>query len=116
MTLRLTALLSLAVLLTACSGADTTILDPAAATAAPVDPQKVRIFLDASRAPGKYVEVAKVSAHGDTGDGEDKLLGIMRKKAAKVGANGLIILNTETQPGWPSGRIEISGLAIRYSE
>ena len=43
-------------------------------------------------------------------------MGMMRKKAAKVGANGLIILKSATRAGWPSGRIEISGLAIHYSE
>jgi hypothetical protein len=55
-------------------------------------PDGVQIFTSADRVPGQYQEVALLSSKGESGlTDERQMLTSQRKKAAQLGANGLII-------------------------
>ena len=56
------------------------------------DPYEVRVFLSADEVPGEYERIALVTARSDAGwTDEADLIRAMRKRAARLGANGLIV-------------------------
>jgi hypothetical protein len=58
----------------------------------PVPWDRVIIYRTADQVPGKYEEVALITASGDSmWTGEEEMYQEMRKKAGKLGANALIL-------------------------
>ena len=58
----------------------------------PVDPTAVIIYRTADQVPRRYDEVALLNATGSTGFTDEKgMLEAMKKRAAKIGANGVIL-------------------------
>lgn len=89
--LRLVAVCVLLVTLTGCVSASATRLGKAAIRPA-IDPETVVIYRTADQVPGRYDEVALLNAEGDhTFAKEERLYSKMRKKAASLGANALIL-------------------------
>ena len=94
-------LLLLALLSTAgaCVSTNATILNPSPVKRAVVQPDQVRIYRTAAQVVGKYEEVALLNSTGSTGfTSEAVMMKSMRKKAADVGANGIIMGNID-EPG-----------------
>lgn len=88
---RLLVLSALLVALTGCVSASATRLGKAAIRPA-VDPETVVIYRTADQVPGRYDEVALLNAEGDyTIAKEERIYAKMRKKAATLGANALIL-------------------------
>ena len=57
-----------------------------------VHPLEVRIFLYEDEVPGDYERIALVTAKSDASwADEDDLIRAMRRRAAKLGANGLVL-------------------------
>ncbi len=64
----------------------------------PVQPSQIAIYRTAAQVPGKYEEVALLTAEGDyAGTTEGQMYEKMRAAAAKQGANG-IILDSVSEP------------------
>jgi hypothetical protein len=58
----------------------------------PLDPTTVVIYRTANQVPRRYDEVALLNATGSTGFTDEKgMLEAMKKRAAKIGANGVIL-------------------------
>ena len=56
------------------------------------DPYEVRVFLSEDEVPGDYERIALVTARSDSEwTDEADLIRAMRKRAARLGANGLIV-------------------------
>jgi hypothetical protein len=74
-----------------------------------VCPDGVQIFMTADRVPGDYQEVALLSSKGESSwTDQRQMLNSQRRKAAELGANGLILQGTsEPNPG-----TEIIGAAL----
>lgn len=88
---RLVALCALLATLTACVSASATRLGKSAIRPA-IDPETVVIYRTADQVSGRYDEVALLNAEGDhTFAKEERLYNKMRKKAADLGANALIL-------------------------
>ena len=80
-----------AVLSTACVYTGATVLDSSAQHPA-ICPEAVRLFTGADKVPGEYGEVAVLTSKGDVDlTSEEGMVKSQRKKAAKLGANGLIL-------------------------
>ena len=57
-----------------------------------VTPHEVRVFLDEDHVPGEYERIALVTARSDASwSDEADLIRAMRKRAATLGANGIIL-------------------------
>jgi hypothetical protein len=78
---------------TACVRVSTTRLTSAGASV-PVD--SVRVF--ATQSPGEYTELAVLRAHRFLAR-DAKVLDALRSRAARLGANGLLLLNTRGAGG-----------------
>ena len=64
----------------------------------PVPDDQVVIYRTADKVPGKYEEIAVIHSKGEAGwTDEEQLYKAMRKKAGKLGANG-IILDSLSEP------------------
>jgi hypothetical protein len=75
----------------ACVSTNAVKLNPSVVRA-PVCPNAVEIFTDASRVPTEYVEVAVLNSKGESSyTSEQGMYESQRKKAAQLGANGLIL-------------------------
>jgi hypothetical protein len=82
---------------TACVRTNTTVLD-AAKIREPIDPNDVVIYTTAGKVPGDYEEIALLNSKADSAStSEAQMFKSMRKKAAKVGANA-IILDAVSEP------------------
>lgn len=80
------------ILLAGCVSTNATMLGSATAVRPKLAPTEVRIYRTADQVKSKYEEVALINAAGQAGStNEAKMLDAMRKKAAEVGANGLIL-------------------------
>jgi hypothetical protein len=90
--MRALVLLALGVSLTsACVYTGATLMNSTASHSA-VCPEGVRLFTGADRVPGEYEEVAVLTSHGDADmTSEEGMIKSQRKKAAALGANGLIL-------------------------
>ncbi|MEI6614793.1 MAG: hypothetical protein WCL37_07835, partial [Chrysiogenales bacterium] len=81
----------------ACVHTNTTVLN-AANIREPIDPVDVIIYTTASRVPGDYEEIALLNSKADSASSnEAQMFKSMRKKAAKLGANA-IILDAVSEP------------------
>jgi hypothetical protein len=88
---------ALLVAVVGCVHTNSTILSTEARPA--LDPSAVALYTSADKVPGKYDEVALIDSKGDDmWVSEHKMLESIRKEAAKVGANG-VILQAESEPG-----------------
>ena len=83
------AALLLPLLASACVRISTTRLGEPASPELPVD--AVRVF--ATNAPANYTEVAVLKSHRFFAN-DSKVLDALREQAAKLGANGVLLLNT----------------------
>jgi len=64
----------------------------------PIDPDDVVIYTTASKVPGEYEEIALLNSKADSAStSEAQMFKSMRKKAAKLGANA-IILDAVSEP------------------
>jgi hypothetical protein len=81
----------------ACVRTNTTVLDQSKIRE-PIDPNDVVIYTTASKVPGDYEEIALLNSKADSAStSEAQMFKSMRKKAAKVGANA-IILDAVSEP------------------
>ncbi|MCX6555589.1 MAG: hypothetical protein NTZ12_11365 [Candidatus Aminicenantes bacterium] len=81
----------------ACVHTNTTILDPEKVRE-PIDPDDVIIYTTAAKVPGDYEEIALLNSKADSAStSEAQMFKSMRKKAAKIGANA-IILDAVSEP------------------
>ena len=88
---RLPLLLPIVFLLSACVSTNAVQLNPGVARA-PVCPNAVQIFTSADRVGKPYVEIAVLNSKGESQwTDERKMFESQRNKAAKMGANGLIM-------------------------
>ena len=91
------AALGLMLLLSACVQTNAVRLGAAPARP-PVPEAQVVVYRSASQIPGRYEEVALLNSTGEaTWTNEEKMYNSMRKKAAKLGANG-IVLDAMSEP------------------
>lgn len=89
----------------------------------PIDPDRVAVFVSSSDAPAKYTKIASLQTKGDHGLSRSALIKSMKKEAAKLGANG-VILGEEREASTGSqiaaallltqANDEIDAIAIRY--
>ncbi len=92
--------------LSACVSTNATMLGGAKPDE-PIDPQTVVIYRTAAQAPVGYREVALIHATADSGfSDERRLYDAMRREAARIGANGVLL------DGGSSQSAEISSRAI----
>jgi hypothetical protein len=87
------ALLSLiaAILVAACTTTNAVLLG-GSGTYPELNPAEVRVFLRERDVPAEYERIALVTAKSDAGwSDETDLIRAMRKRAAKLGANAIII-------------------------
>lgn len=114
-----------ALLLIGCVAAQTTMLDPTKQYA-PIDPTKVRVFLDEKDIPGEYTKVAVIHAQGESSwTNENKMIAKAREKAAAIGANGIMVTHLEEPSSGAKVAAAIFGvgatrrgeiIAIRFDE
>lgn len=87
--MRLAPLLAVAIL--ACVHTNAAVLDPSLKLE-PVCPDGVQVFTDTSKVGKPYREVALLNSKGDNNmTTESGMINSQRKKAAKLGANGIIL-------------------------
>jgi hypothetical protein len=89
----LVAIFALALASTACVRVSTTRIAPAQRS---VDADSVRVF--ATQSPGEYTELAVLRARRFLVS-DSRVLTALRKRAAQLGANGLLLLNTRGSGG-----------------
>ena len=95
--LRTAAALALTLTLAACVTTNAVRLG-SGPVRAPVADSTVAIYRTADQVPGKYEEVALLNSKGESGwTDEAKMFRSMQKKAAELGANG-IILDAVSEP------------------
>ncbi len=83
--------------LVACVSTNVAVLDPSIRLA-PICPAGVELFTSADRVDAPFREVALLNSTGESGStSEQGMYDSMRRKAAEVGANG-IILGSITEP------------------
>ena len=93
--MRLLALPCLAALATGCIHTNASVLDPTVSFQKTCS-NAVQVFTTAERVPSPYREVALLNSKGESSWTDEKgMLGSQRKKAAEVGANGLILGETK---------------------
>lgn len=81
----------LAVALVGCVSTNAALLDPSLKLA-PVCPDGVMVFTDSSKVGKPYTEVAVLNSRGDNDmTSEGGMINSQRKKAAELGANGIIL-------------------------
>jgi hypothetical protein len=72
----------------------------------PLTPEEVTIYLSEEDIPGEYEKIAILTAKGSSGmTNEDQMYEALRKKAAKIGANGILYQKIEE----PSQGAKIAG-------
>jgi hypothetical protein len=99
------------ILLTSCVSVNAVKLDPNTKLP-PVPPDQVVIYRTADQVPGKYIEIALLHATGDSlWTNEEQMYNSLRKKAGKLGANG-IILDAMSEP---SAGAKIAGAFLGIS-
>ena len=102
-----------ALTLTACVNVSATRLS-GGQTLAPLAASEVTIYRSRDLVPGKYREIALLEADGDGASTRERdFYESMRKKAAKLGANGLI-LERGLEPS-PTVKIAAALLDVQYT-
>lgn len=65
----------------------------------PVHPEEVTIYLDEEDIPGEYEKMALINARGDYSTTDERaMFKAVRKRAAKLGANGVLVRRVK-EPG-----------------
>ncbi len=78
----------------------------------PIEPDDVVIYMSEDDIPGDYEKVAIIHAQGETDfTNESQMLKAMRKRAAKVGANGVLLPAIDE----PSTGAKIAGAVLGVS-
>ena len=99
-------------ILSSCVSTNATMLGTATMHRAAVPVQAVKLYRSADQVPGKYEEIALLHSQGpSTTTNEPQMLESMQKKAAELGANG-VILDALTEP---SAGAKIAGAFLGYS-
>jgi hypothetical protein len=76
--------------LTGCVQTQATML--ASETYAPTNEAEVTIYLSEADIPGEFIKIAIISAQGESGwTNENQMYNAARKRAAKIGAHGVLI-------------------------
>jgi hypothetical protein len=89
---RLIAFVLPALLLTACVRTNATLLGSATAPRPALLPSQVQVYRTADKVGAPFEEVALLNARGEaTWTDEAKMVESLRKKAAQLGANGIIL-------------------------
>ncbi len=79
----------------ACVSTNATVLDPTLKLARSC-PDGVRLFTTPARVPSTYREVALLNSKGESNwSNEEQMMESMRRKAAELGANGIILENID---------------------
>ena len=91
--IRLAAIGALCLASGACVRVSTTRIAPAQSA---VSSDSVRVF--ATQSPGEYTELAVLRAHRFLAS-DSRVLDALRERAARLGANGLLLLNTRGSGG-----------------
>ncbi len=79
----------------ACVSTNATVLDPTIKLARTC-PDAVRLYTTPARVPSTYREVALLNSKGESNwSNEEQMMESMRKKAAELGANGIILDNID---------------------
>lgn len=79
----------LSVIFVSCVSTSATMLS--SKTFPPLTPEEVTIYLSEDDIPGEYERIAIINARGDSGmTNERQLYEAVRKRAAKIGANGVL--------------------------
>jgi hypothetical protein len=88
-------------LIVSCVSTKAVRLGTATAVRPPIPWKTVAVFRSADQVPGKYEEVGLLMSTGDTmWTNEGTMWNSMKKKAAKLGANGVILdATSEPKPG-----------------
>lgn len=82
--------------LTGCVQTQATMLDPT--ERAPLTEDQVRVYRTAENVECEYTEVAVINAQGSAGGtNESQMVSAAKKRAARIGANG-VILGTVNEP------------------
>lgn len=96
-TIVLLAVIFITIPFAACVQTNTTVLNPDSVRE-PIDPDSVVIYTTAGKVPGDYEEIALLNSKADSAStSEAQMFKSMRKKAARVGANA-IILDAVSEP------------------
>ena len=89
--MRIALLLAASVATSACVHTNAAILDPTAKYAKTC-PEAVIVYTTPDKVPGEYREIALLNSTGETGwTSEQGMVNSQRKKAADVGASGLVL-------------------------
>lgn len=95
MKLQLLAVPALLAAVVACVSTNATVLDPTVKLARTC-PDAVRLYTTPARVPSTYREVALLNSKGESNwSNEEQMMESMRKKAAELGANGIILDNID---------------------
>jgi hypothetical protein len=87
--------MSLVILCTACVSTNAAVLNPSVSYQK-ICPDGVEMFTSAERVPGPYQEVALLNSKGESGwTDENQMMRSQQKKAASLGANGIILGDTK---------------------
>ncbi len=87
--------ISLVILCTACVSTNAAVLNPSVRYQK-ICPDGVQMFTSADRVPGPYQEVALLNSKGESGwTDENQMMRSQQKKAASLGANGIILGDTK---------------------
>jgi hypothetical protein len=79
-------------LLAGCVRTNATMLGTSTAPRVALAPESVKIYRTAAQVPGRYEEIALLNATGESNwTDERKMMNSMRKKAAGLGANAVIL-------------------------
>jgi hypothetical protein len=79
----------------ACVSTNATVLDPTLRLAETC-PDAVKLYTTPARVPSAYREVALLNSKGESNwSNEEQMMESMRKKAAELGANGIILDNID---------------------
>lgn len=82
----------LAILISGCVSTNATLLGPSNSSRPETNPKEIIMYRTADQVPGKYQEIALLHSKGDSlYTDEADMYESMRKKAAEVGANAIIL-------------------------
>ena len=98
-----------------CVNVEATRLDPRASFA-PLAAEDVRIYRGPQDIPGKYTQIALIEANSESDFATEKdFFESMRKKAAKMGANGIILEpSLEPSPLLRTAQVLLDARVTRY--
>jgi hypothetical protein len=103
---RLLSLALAAFVLTACVRTNATLLSQTATPRAPILASDVQIYRTSDKVGRPYEEIALLNATGEASfTNEAKMMNSLRKKAAELGANGIILENIAE----PSAGAKVAG-------